>query len=100
MNPRLTSRCPLAFWQMNELTIATPVWLASFCSRLMISPFISSASSGWSQQKPVANISGSSAMSAFPVSAAMCFSACCRFCSLSAHAMGYCNSATFIVGRC
>lgn len=61
-----------------------------------MSPSIVSASSGWSVQKPVANISGNTATSAFPAKAAIRSSAKRRLASLSAHAMGYCSSATRI----
>lgn len=99
MNPLLTSRWPIVGWQINELTIATPVWSASFCNRQMISPSIVSANSGWSVQNPVANISGNTATSALLANAAIRSSAKRKFVSLSAHAIGYCSSATFIVNR-
>lgn len=96
MKPRFTKRCPVAGKQINELTMATPLWLAAACRRRIISPSIVSASSGWSVQKPVANISGNTATSAFPAKAAIRSSAKRRLASLSAHTMGYCNSATRI----
>ena len=96
MKPRFTKRCPMAGLQINELTMATPLWLAAACRRRMMSPSIVSASSGWSVQKPVANISGNTATSAFPAKAAIRSSAKRRLASLSAHAMGYCSSATRI----
>lgn len=96
MKPRLTKRCPMSGLQINELTMAMLYVFANRCRVVIISSSMLSASSGWSVQKPVANISGNTATSAFPAKAAIRSSAKRRLASLSAHAMGYCSSATRI----